>query len=121
MYSTTGRRQVSGWQWLIPERITAIVSQNGNAYDEGLGDAWGPIRKYWAEPTAENREVLRKNILTFEGTQWQYTYGVSDPDSVPPESYTLDAALPRCLHLVQTIQREFRSLALKPTQAAQNR
>jgi pimeloyl-ACP methyl ester carboxylesterase len=76
-----------------PERITAIVSQNGNAYDEGLGDAWGPIRKYWAEPTPENREVLRKNILTFEGTRWQYTHGVSDPDSVPPESYTLDAAL----------------------------
>ena len=76
-----------------PERITAIVSQNGNAYEEGLGDAWGPIRKYWAEPTAENREVLRKNILTFEGTRWQYTEGVADPDSVAPESYTLDAAL----------------------------
>jgi pimeloyl-ACP methyl ester carboxylesterase len=76
-----------------PERVTAIVSQNGNAYEEGLGDAWGPIRKYWAEPTAENREVIRKNILNFEGTRWQYTYGVSNPDSVPPESYTLDAAL----------------------------
>ena len=76
-----------------PERVTAIVSQNGNAYEEGLGDAWGPIRKYWAQPTAENREVIRKNILTLEGTRWQYTYGVEDPDSVPPESYTLDAAL----------------------------
>ena len=76
-----------------PERITAIVSQNGNAYEEGLGDAWGPIRKYWAEPTAENREVLRKSVLTFEGTRWQYTHGVANPDSVPPESYTLDAAL----------------------------
>jgi pimeloyl-ACP methyl ester carboxylesterase len=76
-----------------PERVTAIVSQNGNAYEEGLGDAWGPIRKYWAKPTAENREVLRSNILTLEGTRWQYTHGVSDPDSVPPESYTLDAAL----------------------------
>ena len=76
-----------------PERITAIVSQNGNAYEEGLGDAWGPIRKYWAEPTAENREVIRKNILTLEGTRWQYTYGVIDPGSVPPESYTLDTAL----------------------------
>ena len=76
-----------------PERITAIVSQNGNAYEEGLGDAWGPIRKYWAEPTTENREVLKDNILTLEGTQWQYTHGVSDPDRVPPESYTLDAAL----------------------------
>ena len=49
-----------------PGRVTAIVSQNGNAYEEGLGDAWGPIRKYWAEPTPENREVIRKNILTLE-------------------------------------------------------
>ena len=76
-----------------PDRITAIVSQNGNAYEEGLGEAWGPIRKYWAEPTSENREVLRKNILTLEGTRWQYTHGVANPESVPPESYTLDAAL----------------------------
>src|SRR6266567_4894889 len=76
-----------------PDRVTAIVSQNGNAYEEGLGEAWGPIRKYWAEPTPENREVLRKNILTLAGTRWQYTHGVGDPESVPPESYTLDAAL----------------------------
>jgi pimeloyl-ACP methyl ester carboxylesterase len=76
-----------------PERVTAIVSQNGNAYEEGLGDSWAPIRKYWAEPTAENREVVRKNILTLEGTRWQYTHGVADPASVPPESYTLDTAL----------------------------
>ena len=76
-----------------PERVTAIVSQNGNAYEEGLGDAWGPIRKYWSEPTAENREVLRKNILTLDGTRWQYTHGVANPESVAPESYTLDAAL----------------------------
>src|ERR1700721_992920 len=76
-----------------PEHVTAIISQNGNAYEEGLGDAWGPIRKYWAEPTAENREVIRKNILTLEGTRWQYTEGVSNPESVPPESYTLDTAL----------------------------
>jgi len=76
-----------------PDRVTAIVSQNGNAYEEGLGDAWGPIRKYWAVPTAENREVLRKNILTLEGTRWQYTHGVANPESVAPESYTLDTAL----------------------------
>jgi len=76
-----------------PDRITAIVSQNGNAYEEGLGDAWGPIRKYWAEPTAENREILRANILTLEGTRWQYTHGVAHPEKVPPESYTLDTAL----------------------------
>jgi pimeloyl-ACP methyl ester carboxylesterase len=76
-----------------PERVTAIVSQNGNAYEVGLGDAWGPIRTYWAQPTAENREVIRKNILTFEGTRWQYTFGVSHPELIAPESYTLDAAL----------------------------
>jgi pimeloyl-ACP methyl ester carboxylesterase len=76
-----------------PERVTAIISQNGNAYEEGLGDAWGPIRKYWSEPTKENREVLRQNVLTLEGTRWQYTFGVANPRSVPPESYTLDTAL----------------------------
>lgn len=76
-----------------PERVAAIISQNGNAYEEGLGDAWGPIRKYWAEPTAENRETIRKNILNLEGTRWQYTHGVAHPESIPPESYTLDAAL----------------------------
>src|SRR5580692_5831028 len=76
-----------------PERVAAIVSQNGNAYEEGLGDARGPIRKYWAEPTAENREVIRQNILTLEGTRWQYTHGVAVPESVAPESYTLDEAL----------------------------
>ncbi len=76
-----------------PERVTAIISQNGNAYEEGLGDAWGPIRKYWSEPTAENRGILRQSVLTAGGTRWQYTYGVADPESVPPESYTLDTAL----------------------------
>jgi len=76
-----------------PERVTAIVSQNGNAYEDGLGDAWAPIRKYWAEPTAENRKVIRDNVLTLEGTRWQYTHGVAVPESVPPESYTLDEAL----------------------------
>lgn len=78
---------------LHPERVTAVISQNGNAYQKGLGDAWGPIRKYWAEPTPENRKVLRDNILTFEGTRWQYTHGVTNPESVAPESYILDAAL----------------------------
>ena len=76
-----------------PERVVAIVSQNGNAYEEGLGDAWGPIRKYWAVPTAENREVIRQSVLTLEGTRWQYTHGVAVPESVAPESYTLDTAL----------------------------
>jgi pimeloyl-ACP methyl ester carboxylesterase len=76
-----------------PQRVTAIVSQNGNAYEEGLGDAWDPIRKYWATPTAENRDILRQSVLTAGGTRWQYVYGVANPESVPPESYTLDTAL----------------------------
>ena len=76
-----------------PERVTAIVSQNGNAYEEGLGDAWDPIRRYWATPSAENRETLRREVLTLEGTRWQYTHGVANPETVAPESYTLDQAL----------------------------
>ncbi|HXX13289.1 MAG TPA: alpha/beta hydrolase [Candidatus Eremiobacteraceae bacterium] len=76
-----------------PERVTALVSQNGNAYEDGLGDAWAPIRKYWSAPTAENRDILRKGVLTEGGTRWQYTHGVANPESVPPESYTLDTAL----------------------------
>jgi pimeloyl-ACP methyl ester carboxylesterase len=76
-----------------PEQVTAVVSQNGNAYEEGLGDAWAPIRHYWDSPTAENRAVIAKAILNFDGTKWQYTHGVKNPDSVAPESYTLDAAL----------------------------
>ena len=76
-----------------PDRVTAIVSQNGNAYKEGLSDAWDPIRRYWAEPTTKNREVVRDALLTFEGTRWQYTHGVANPEVIAPESYTLDAAL----------------------------
>jgi pimeloyl-ACP methyl ester carboxylesterase len=76
-----------------PDRVTAIVSQNGNAYEVGLGEAWGPIRKYWATPSAENRDILRQSILTAGGTRWQYTDGVANPEMVPPESYTLDTAL----------------------------
>jgi pimeloyl-ACP methyl ester carboxylesterase len=75
-----------------PERVTAIISQNGNAYEEGLSEGWNPIQKYWKEPTAANRAALR-DFLKPETTKWQYTHGVTDPESVPPESYTLDAAL----------------------------
>jgi pimeloyl-ACP methyl ester carboxylesterase len=73
--------------------VSAIISQNGNAYEEGLGDAWGPVRKYWSDPSAENREALRREILTLAGTKWQYTHGVKDPATVPPETYNLDFAL----------------------------
>ncbi|WP_454693656.1 alpha/beta fold hydrolase [Achromobacter aegrifaciens] len=76
-----------------PERVTGLVSQNGNAYLEGLGDAWAPVRAYWAEPTSANRQVIADAVLNFEGTKWQYVHGVANPDDVAPESYTLDAAL----------------------------
>jgi len=75
-----------------PERITTIVSQNGNAYEEGLGDAWAPIRRYWREPTSENREVLR-GALSPEAIRSQYTDGARNPGKIAPEGYTLDAAL----------------------------
>jgi pimeloyl-ACP methyl ester carboxylesterase len=73
-----------------PERITAIVSQNGNAYVEGLSDGWNPIRAYWEDASAANRDALRA-MLTPETTQWQYTHGVPDPSTVSPDGYTLDA------------------------------
>jgi pimeloyl-ACP methyl ester carboxylesterase len=75
-----------------PERVTAIVSQNGNAYEEGLGDAWAPIQRYWREPTAENRGAVRRE-LSPEGLKSQYTHGVPNPDIMAPEGYTLDAAM----------------------------
>lgn len=75
-----------------PERVAAIISQNGNAYVEGLGDAWDPIKKYWKEPTPANREALRQ-FVGFDGTKWQYLQGVKSPLLVEPESYWLDAAL----------------------------
>lgn len=74
-----------------PERITAIITQNGNAYEAGLGGAWDPIKKYWKNPTLENRESLRQ-FLKPEGLAWQYTFGVKDVRLVAPETYTLDSA-----------------------------
>ena len=75
-----------------PERITAIVTQNGNAYEEGLGDAWAPIRRYWRDPSAENRETLRR-ALDPTGLRSQYTEGVPHPETIDPVGYTLDAAM----------------------------
>jgi pimeloyl-ACP methyl ester carboxylesterase len=75
-----------------PERITAIISQNGNAYEEGLSQGWNPIQKYWKEPTAENRAALRE-FLKPEATKSQYLHGVQDTTRVAPEAYELDSAL----------------------------
>lgn len=75
-----------------PDAVTAIVSQNGNAYEEGLSDGWAPTRAYWANPSPANRETMR-GMLTLETTRWQYTHGAPDETQVAPEAYWLDYAL----------------------------
>ena len=75
-----------------PQQVAAIISQNGNAYEEGLSTGWNPIQKYWQEPNAANREALR-TFLAPETTRWQYVHGVPDETLVAPESYALDSAL----------------------------
>jgi pimeloyl-ACP methyl ester carboxylesterase len=72
-----------------PERITAIISQNGNAYEEGLSDGWNPIRAYWKEPSDANRDAIR-TLVAPETTVWQYTHGVPDQTRVGPDGYGLD-------------------------------
>ena len=72
-----------------PEKITGIISQNGNAYEEGLGEAWSGIRKYWADPSPVNREALR-DFVKIDMTRFQYEHGVNDLSLIEPEAYTLD-------------------------------
>ena len=72
-----------------PDRITAIISQNGNAYEEGLSEGWNPIRAYWQDPSQANREALR-TFLAPEATRWQYTHGVTDEAMVSPDGRSLD-------------------------------
>ena len=72
-----------------PDRITAIISQNGNAYEEGLSDGWNPIRAYWKDASDANRQALRQ-FLAPETTIWQYTHGVADISIVSPDGYSLD-------------------------------
>lgn len=80
-----------GWRLATahPERVTAIISQNGNAYEEGLGEAWAPIQRYWREPTPENRKALQE-FPTPASIKWQYLEGVTDPSLVSPDGYTLE-------------------------------
>ncbi|WP_405587623.1 alpha/beta fold hydrolase [Streptomyces sp. NBC_01190] len=72
-----------------PERISAIVSQNGNAYEEGLSEGWAPVQAYWKEPSQANREAVRM-LVQPETTVWQYTHGVPDETRVSPDGYGLD-------------------------------
>ena len=80
-----------GWRLATwhPERITALVTQNGNAYEEGLSEGWNPIQAYWRDPSAHNRDALRQ-FLAPQTTQWQYTHGVSDTARISPDGYALD-------------------------------
>lgn len=80
-----------GWRLALrdPSRVTAIVSQNGNAYEEGLGADWAPIQRYWSAPTAENRAALA-DFPTAASVKWQYLEGVRDPSLVAPDAYTLE-------------------------------
>lgn len=80
-----------GWRLAAahPERVTAIISQNGNAYEEGLGDAWAPIQRYWRDPTPENRSALQE-FPTPASIKWQYLEGVTDRSLVSPDGYTLE-------------------------------
>ena len=73
-----------------PDRVTAIISQNGNAYEEGLSDGWNPIERYWREPTDANRQALR-DLLTPKSIRWQYEHGVSDVSKMSPDGIALDA------------------------------
>jgi pimeloyl-ACP methyl ester carboxylesterase len=75
-----------------PERVTALISQNGNAYEEGLSSGWNPIQRYWQDPTPENRTALR-DFLKSDATKAQYSYGVKEPARLAPEAWTLDSAL----------------------------
>jgi pimeloyl-ACP methyl ester carboxylesterase len=72
-----------------PERITAIISQNGNAYEDGLSEGWNPIRAYWQDPSQKNRTALRA-FLSPQTTVWQYTHGVANPSLISPDGYSLD-------------------------------
>jgi pimeloyl-ACP methyl ester carboxylesterase len=78
--------RIAAWH---PERVTAIITQNGNAYEEGLTDVWNPVRAYWKEPSQANREAIRM-LVQPETTIWQYTHGVQDPTRVGPDGYGLD-------------------------------
>jgi pimeloyl-ACP methyl ester carboxylesterase len=101
-----------------PERITAIISQNGNAYEEGLSDGWNPIRAYWKDASPANRDALR-TLLTHDTTYWQYTHGVPDTSLVSPDGYSLDdfyMARPGAHEVQLDLFRDYRSnVELYPT------
>ena len=76
-----------------PERVQALVVQNGNAYEEGLREFWDPIKTYWKDKTKDNGGVLRDNLLTLDATKWQYTHGVRNPETIAPDNWFHDQFL----------------------------
>lgn len=75
-----------------PEKIEALIVQNGNAYEEGLGEFWEPLRAYWSEPNERNKNALKK-FLTLEATRWQYTHGVKNENAISPDNWIHDQSL----------------------------
>ncbi|WP_255322961.1 alpha/beta hydrolase [Lysobacter sp. K5869] len=76
-----------------PERIESLIVQNGNAYEEGMGTLWDPLRAYWQDPTPQRSELIAQKLLSLESTQWHYLHGVRDPAAIAPENWLLDQAL----------------------------
>ena len=76
-----------------PERIQALIVQNGNAYEEGLREFWDPIKVYWKEKSKENAAVLQDSLLTIDATKWQYTNGVRNPEAIAPDNWIHDQFL----------------------------
>jgi len=83
-----------GWRLALahPSRVSAIISQNGNAYEEGLGQGWAPIQRYWKEPSQANRDALRE-FATPASITWQYLEGVPDQALVAPDAIALESFL----------------------------
>lgn len=75
-----------------PERVQGLIVQNGNAYDEGLGDFWKPIKAYWQEKSPANAKALKDSLLTIEATQWQYTNGARNKETISPDNWIVDQA-----------------------------
>ena len=75
-----------------PEKIEALIVQNGNAYEEGLGEFWEPLKAYWIDPNEKNKNALKK-FLTMEATRWQYTHGVKNENTINPDNWIHDQLL----------------------------
>ncbi|NJR60289.1 MAG: alpha/beta hydrolase [Cyanobacteria bacterium CRU_2_1] len=75
-----------------PERVAALIVQNGNAYEEGLRDFWEPLKAYWHDRSLENADKLRQ-FLTLDATKWQYTHGVRNPQTISPDNWNIDQPL----------------------------